>query len=170
MPGRVQLYLVRHAIAEERGEAWPDDRLRPLSRDGVLRLRKQAAGLVALGVTFDEILTSPLVRTRQTADLLKEALPARPKVIEFPPLAPGGKPRDVLQGLKAHARRTSLALVGHEPDMGELAAALIGLRTPLTFKKGAVALVEVALLPPPAGSGELQWFLAPRILRRLGGR
>lgn len=166
MPGRIQLLLVRHAIAEDRGADWPDDRLRPLTKEGAARMAREAAGLAALDVRIEEILTSPLVRARQTADILAAAWPKRIKVQEIEALAPGGKARAVLQAL-GESKRNSLALVGHEPGMGELAAALLGMRTPLAFKKGAVALIEVALLPPPTGSGALQWLLAPRILRRL---
>ena len=169
MPDTVQLYLVRHAIAHERGDAWPDDRLRPLTEDGAARMVKQARGLVALGLTFDAILTSPLVRTRQTADILADAFRAAPRIVETPSLEPGRGPKDVAAALRDFTRRRSLALVGHEPGLGELAAWLIGLRGVLAFKKGSVALIEVALMPPPAASGELRWFLTPRILRKLAG-
>jgi phosphohistidine phosphatase len=167
MPDTVQLYLVRHAIAHERGDAWPDDRLRPLTEDGAARMVRQARGLAELGVTFDEILTSPLVRTRQTADILADTFRASPRIVEVPALEPGRSAKDVASALRNFTRRTSLALVGHEPGLGDLAAWLVGLRGPLAFKKGSAALIEVALLPPPAGSGELRWFLTPRILRKL---
>lgn len=169
MPDAVQLYVIRHAIAHQRGEDWPDDRLRPLTEDGRARMAKEARGLVAMGAAFDEILTSPLVRTRQTADILADAFRASPRITEVPALEPGRTPKEVATALRNFTRRTSLALVGHEPGLGELAAWLVGLRGPLAFKKGAVALVEVALLPPPAGSGELRWFVPPRILRKLAG-
>ena len=89
MPDAVHLYLIRHAIAHERGEAWPDDRIRPLTEDGVARMARQAHGLVALDVSFDEILTSPLVRARQTADILADAYRASPRIVEVPALEPG---------------------------------------------------------------------------------
>jgi phosphohistidine phosphatase SixA len=73
----------------------------------------------------------------------------------------------MLQGLKDYARRSRLALVGHEPGIGDLIAALIGTRNPITFRKGAVALVRVDRLPPDAGSGALAWFLTPKVLRKL---
>jgi len=167
MPGSVLLYLVRHAIAEERGEAWPDDRLRPLTEQGRERMEREVQGLLALDVVVDAILTSPLVRTRQTADILSQGLPGHPAVTDWPPLEPGGRPKETLANLKAFSSHTRLALVGHEPGIGELAASLIGTRQPFMFKKGAVALIEVSLLPPAAGSGELRWFATPRMLRRL---
>jgi phosphohistidine phosphatase len=131
-------------------------------------MARQASALVELGVTFDEILTSPLVRARQTADILADAYAGRPRIVELPALEPGRRPKDVLTALGNFTKRGSLALVGHEPGMGELAAALLGLRTPPAFKKGGVALIDVALLPPPAGSGELVWFVPPRLLRAVG--
>jgi phosphohistidine phosphatase len=169
MTGSVQLLLVRHAIAEQRGDAWPDDTQRPLSDEGRVKMVKQVKGLGALDVRVDEILTSPLVRTRQTADILAHGLSGRPRVTEFPLLEPGHRPKDVFAALADFSKRSTLAIVGHEPGMGELLAALIGARQPVPFKKGGAALVEVGMLPPSAGSAALIWFLTPRALRKLVG-
>src|SRR5436309_4247704 len=81
MPGPYELYLVRHGVAEQRGEAWPDDSKRPLTEQGISRLRKSARGLARIGVGFDVILTSPLVRARQTAEVVAGALDARPPIV-----------------------------------------------------------------------------------------
>jgi phosphohistidine phosphatase len=167
MPGPFHLYLVRHAVAEERGPAWPDDAQRPLTADGARRWRRQAAGLAAIDARPDLILTSPFTRARQTADLLAAAFAKKPKVVELPALQPGARPRDVLRALEPDARRASVALVGHEPGLGELAALLIGFKTPPEFKKGGVARIDVAILPPAAGSGVLHWWLTPKLLRAL---
>jgi len=167
MGDSIYLYLVRHGIAEERGPEWPDDSKRPLSTEGKLRMETQVNGLEKLGVEIEEVLTSPLVRTRQTAEILAKGLSSRPKVTELPALAPGHSAKEVLAALKAYAKRSRIALVGHEPGIGDLSAALIGARTPITFKKGAVALVKVERLPPDAGSGAFCWFLPPKILRQL---
>ena len=127
MPGPFHLYLVRHAIAEERGPAWPDDSQRPLTADGAKRWRRQASGLVAIDARPDLILTSPFTRARQTADLLAAAFPKKPKVVELSALQPGVRARDVLKALVPDSRVASLALVGHEPGLGELAALLLSL-------------------------------------------
>src|SRR5436309_15955866 len=103
MPGPYQLYLIRHAIAEARGEAWPDDTKRPLSEDGTARMRKAARGLARLGVTFDVVLTSPLVRTRQTAEVVAGAFDARPPIVAIESLAPGGSYQAVLADLEKQA-------------------------------------------------------------------
>jgi phosphohistidine phosphatase len=164
MPGPYELYLIRHAVAEERGEAWPDDTKRPLSEDGAARMRKAARGLARLGATFDVILTSPLVRTRQTAELVAGAFDARPPIVAIESLAPGGSYQAVIADLEKQARRRRMALVGHEPGIGELAARLVGSRHPFVFKKGAVCRIDVETLPP-SGAGAMRWFVTTKMLR-----
>jgi phosphohistidine phosphatase len=166
MPGPYKLYLIRHGLAEERGEAWPDDTSRPLSEEGMSRLRKEARGLLRLGVTLDLVLTSPLVRARQTADIVAGVFDTRPAIVVVESLAPAGSAQAVLGDLEKHARRTRIALVGHEPGIGELAARLAGSRQAFTFKKGAICRIDLKSLPS-AGPGTLRWFITPKILREL---
>lgn len=163
----LELYLVRHAIAAERGENYPDDAKRPLTAEGIARMRKVVKGLAAMDVTLDLILTSPLVRTRQTADVLSQGLPGTPLVLPTDALAPAGTTAAVLKELAQHMRLARIALVGHEPNIGELAASLIGARAPLPFKKGAVCRIDFAIVPPK-GVGSLIWFAMPKMLRALG--
>jgi phosphohistidine phosphatase len=162
-----ELYLIRHGVAAERGEAWPDDAKRPLTDQGVRRLREIAAGFVEIGVSFDVMLTSPLVRARQTAEIIAAGLDPHPPIVVTEALSPGGAYAAVVDELAKQARRPRIALVGHEPGIGALAARLIGSRHPLEFKKGAVARIDLAALPP-TGAGSLHWFLTPRLLRKLG--
>jgi phosphohistidine phosphatase len=159
-----ELYLIRHGIAEKRGDAWPDDSKRPLTTQGIARLRKEARGLVRLGVGLDVVLTSPLVRTRQTAEAVASAFDPRPAIVNADSLAPGGTYQAVLADLEKQTRRSQIALVGHEPGIGELAAKLAGSRHPFEFKKGAVCRIDLESLPP-AGPGALRWFVTPKILR-----
>jgi phosphohistidine phosphatase len=163
----LELYLIRHGIAAERGPDYPDDSKRPLTDKGIAALRREAKGLNALGVTFDLIITSPLVRTRQTADILSESLSGKPAIAESDALAPAGTPAAVMQEIAQHSRKATIALVGHEPNIGELAARLIGARSPVQFKKGAVCRIDFDVLPPKA-LGQLRWFLPPRALRKMG--
>jgi phosphohistidine phosphatase len=166
MPGPYELYLVRHGLAEERGEAWPDDAKRPLTEDGIDRMRKAARGLARLGVTIDVVLTSPLVRARQTAEIVAAAIDPRPSLVAAESLSPGGSFAAVVADLEKHARKTRIALVGHEPGIGELAARLIGSRHAIEFKKGAVCRVDVETLPP-SGPGDLRWLMTTKILRSI---
>jgi phosphohistidine phosphatase len=161
-----ELYLIRHGIAEKRSEAWPDDAKRPLTEDGMSRLRKSARALKRLGVNLEVIVTSPLVRTKQTAEIIAGGLDPHPHITTAESLAPGGTVTAVLSDLEKHGKRGRIALVGHEPGMGELAARLIGSRHPIPFKKGAICRIDVEGLPP-AGPGDLRWFLTPKILRAI---
>jgi phosphohistidine phosphatase len=161
-----QLYLIRHGLAEEQGEAWPDDTKRPLTGEGMAKLRKIARSLGHLDISLDVLLTSPLVRTRQTADIIAAGLPPSPPIIEVEALAPGGTPQAVLAELEKHTRKTRIGLVGHEPGIGELAGKLIGLRYPLEFKKGAVCRIDIKTLAP-IGPASLRWFATPGILRNI---
>ena len=162
MPGPYELYLIRHGIAESRGEAWPDDAKRPLTDEGMSRLRRSARGLVRLGVSIDVVLTSPLVRTRQTAEIVAAAFGPRPAVVNVDALAPGGAASALAGELEKHARRTHIRIVGHEPGIGELAAWLVGMRHPIEFKKGAVCRIDVDSLPPRGSAGNLRWLLQPK--------
>jgi phosphohistidine phosphatase len=163
----LELYLIRHGLAAQRGDQYPDDSKRPLTSQGMARLKTEAKGLDALGVTFAQIVTSPLVRTRQTAEVLAESMKTKAPIANSDSLAPAGTPGAVMQELAKYAKKGSVALVGHEPNMGELAARLIGARAPLDFKKGAVCRIDFDVLPPK-GAGHLRWFITPKILRRLG--
>jgi len=163
-----ELYLIRHGVAAERGETYPDDTKRPLTSRGIQRLRREARALNALDVSFDVILTSPLVRTRQTAETLAASLRNPPPIVNAPSLAPGGTHNAIVDELaKQSHRRKRIAVVGHEPGLGELAGRLLGLRKAVEFKKGAICRIDVTALPP-TGPGSLRWFVTPRILRKLG--
>jgi|SRR5579862_3495173 len=166
MAAPYEIYLIRHGLAESRGDSWPDDTKRPLSEDGMSRLKKEARGLARLNVAFDVILTSPLVRTRQTAELVAAGLDSRPPIVNVDSLAPGGSYAALAADLEKHARKHSIALVGHEPGIGELAARLIGSRHPIEFKKGAVCRIDLDELPP-SGPGDIRWMLTPRVLRAI---
>src|SRR5439155_20834637 len=103
--------------------------------DGMARMRKNARGLARLGVELDVVLTSPLVRTRQTAEIVAAAFEPKPPIVSIESLAPGGSQAAVLSDLEKQSRRTRIALVGHEPSIGHLAARLAGARRPIEFKK-----------------------------------
>lgn len=161
-----QIHLVRHAIAEERGSRWPDDDLRPLTREGIRRFKEVVRGLARLDVELDLIITSPLVRARQTAELLAGGLTVGRSVRVVDELAPGTPLTEAVAGvLRLPGRR--LAVVGHEPDLGRLAAFLIGARRPLPFKKGGVCRIDL-LADTPRPRGTLVWCAPPALLRLAG--
>ena len=162
----LELYLIRHGVAAQRGDDYPDDSKRPLTGTGIARMKREGKALDALGVAFDQIISSPLTRTKQTAEILAESMKSKPPIATLDALAPAGTPSAVVQELAKYSKKSRIALVGHEPNMGELAARLIGARLPLEFKKGAICRIDFEVLPPK-GIGQLRWFMPPRALRRL---
>jgi phosphohistidine phosphatase len=162
-----ELYLVRHAIAAERGDEWSDDTKRPLTKRGISRFRECVTGLRKLEAAVDEIFTSPLVRAKQTADILAAGMDDKPPVKILDALAPGHTAQDVMTQLAKAAKRRRIALVGHEPDLGELAAHLIGASRAIPFKKGGVCRVDVESLTSKR-AGTLIWFVGPKVLGKLG--
>ncbi|HJW81288.1 MAG TPA: phosphohistidine phosphatase SixA [Acidiferrobacterales bacterium] len=163
----MQLVLIRHARAEERA-LFKRDRTRALTADGRRRMRKAARGLHGLIPGISQIATSPLVRARQTAEIVATAGNS-PEVMSLPVLAPGGDVRVVLAWLRAQPSDATLVLVGHEPDLGLLAGWLLsGKQTGFVqFKKGAAALIEFAGAPA-AGKGKLAWMLTAAQLSEIG--
>jgi phosphohistidine phosphatase len=168
MAAILDIYLVRHAIAAEPGPKYADDRKRPLTPEGIKRFEEAVAGLVAFDVELDVILTSPLTRAEETATLLAIGLKKRAPIEELEALAPGGKFAAIVEAVSKQARRhrRRIALVGHEPDLGETAARWLGARGQVAFRKGAVCALEVDSATP-AGPATLHWLLPPRVLRRL---
>ncbi|SBO44862.1 phosphohistidine phosphatase SixA [Cyanobium sp. NIES-981] len=159
----MNLFLLRHGLAEERRADRPDA-LRPLTAEGVERTRAVVERLVALDLRADRLLTSPLVRARQTAALAVEAGLA-PSLEEAAALEPGGSGlaglRGQLAGLPAEAR---LVLVGHEPDLGDLAAHLIGAAPgTLLLKKAGLAWLQSSSASLE-GPWRLRLLIGPRQL------
>jgi len=166
MASPCELYLVRHAIAAERGSEWPDDTKRPLTERGITRFTEEVKGLRRLDVTIDEVFTSPLVRARQTAELLAKGIDGKPPVKVLDPLAPGHTAASVMTHLAKVAKRRRIALVGHEPELGELAAHLIGAGRALPFKKGGICRIDVGSLSSKRAAS-LVWFIPPNVVRQL---
>jgi phosphohistidine phosphatase len=165
----MQIVLVRHAIAEER-EAWAEtgasDEQRPLTPEGIKKMKKGAKGLMELVPQVAAIATSPLRRAWQTAEIIANHYHGRSADV-LPALAPNGKREDVLAWINQFEGGT-IVLVGHEPDLGELAGWLIARRPEagIRFKKGGAALLEFGV-ERDAGSATLNWLLTNGHLRAM---
>ena len=164
----MELLIVRHAIAFERDrQRWRDDGERPLSPAGIRQSRKAAAGLKEFCKTPDRFLTSPLVRARQTAQILTDVA-GWPRAEVAPELSPGGTLPAVLTRL-GEERSKRVAIVGHQPALGALLSyCLLGVDGTLAIemKKNAVACLLFSDAPR-AGRAVLTWLATPRMLRRL---
>ena len=165
------VYLVRHAAAFNADpDRWPDDRDRPLTPTGSKRFRRAARGLGSLAPAVDHVLASRFVRARQTALLLAEAA-GWPRQRPCPALESGPTPQEALEALSPFRTAGAVALVGHEPNLSELASYLLsgaGAGVSFEWKKGGVACLELAEDALPGGA-RLHWFLPPRALRSLAG-
>ena len=166
----MMLYLLRHAIAEERDpQRWPDESRRPLTDEGRVKMRKIARAMGAMDLTFDVMLTSPYARARQTADIVATRFEGVP-LVETDQLTPDGSFEglvDFVRDLPEMPR--SVLLVGHEPHLGELACRLLSGQPGAWFpmKKGGLACLEMEHLDARQPRGRLLWLLPPRLLRAL---
>lgn len=167
MSTETTLYLVRHAIAHDRGPEWPDDDVRPLTRDGMRRWRRGARGLASIAPSVALILSSPLLRARQTADLLQARLPGRPSIEHLEGLRPDAAPLTALKQLRQRELPAHVVLVGHEPSLSRLASTLLHLQAALDLRKGSAMAIVVSGVGT-RGPGRLEWYVTPRMLRRLG--
>jgi phosphohistidine phosphatase len=158
----VRFYVIRHATAEPAREGL-DDANRALTDRGRKRARRAFRGLARIA-TIDRVLASPLVRARETADLLASELDLGPpeEAIE---LAPEGDLAALVERLSTSSPETGVALVGHMPSLGELVAKLAGGRgLAVDLKRASVAAL---MGEPREGGAVLEWLLPPRILRTI---
>jgi phosphohistidine phosphatase len=130
-------------------------------------MRAIVRGWNRMGIGVDLVLTSPLVRAAQTAKILADGLEERPELETLPALTPGHAPTRVARALSLKYQRASVALVGHEPDLGALAAWLVRAENPVPFKKGGAARIDVDAWPP-VQDGTLIWLATPKLLRLVG--
>lgn len=151
----MKLYFFRHAIAED-GEI---DERRELTPKGIERTRLSAQMLAQVGVKPSRIFSSPLVRARQTAELLAPTLDAAVQVREE--LRPGFNSQAAAALLANLPGDEDVMLVGHEPDFSQTISAIIG-GGEVVMKKGGLARIDVETTDPLRG--KLAWLLPPKVL------
>jgi phosphohistidine phosphatase len=166
--GPMRLYIVRHAEAIERGGTVPESHryLTPKGRD---YFRKTSRQMIRKGAIPDCILSSPLIRAVQTADILAEEIGFRGPLIVTDKLAPGFGRAGLRVILSKCADAKEVALVGHEPDLGDLVTSLLSLKEPYTLKKGEA----VALNLPGGGAlspADFLWSAAGKKIVRKAGK
>ncbi len=162
----MDLFIIRHAQAGHFGDPqWPDDAKRPLSDEGAERFSCMVARLAGRGFVPEVIATSPLLRCVQTADIVAREVPGDPQVVELEALLPGNDLAELLQWTNQQGRtHRRVAWVGHAPDVGRLAAELIGEREAwIRFAKGSIAAIRYHG-PPDLGNAELRWLVTEKIL------
>jgi len=163
----MNLYLMRHSEAEDEVESGGDES-RHLTVRGRQRTRDAAGGLRALGLQFDAILTSPLLRAVETAELVADVYARNPLPQVLPALSPSVAASEALAALTPFAHQEEVLIVGHEPQLSQLVAVFL---TPdgsvsIRLKKGACIALDLPKSCEP-GCAELRWMLTQRHLRML---
>jgi phosphohistidine phosphatase len=163
------LYIVRHAIAFPHGTPGVRDEDRALTKEGIKKMHEAGRGLCVLGYIPDLLLSSPLIRAHQTADILVEEFGKPIEIKITPALAPGVSRQELYGQIAQYAKKlSSLMLVGHQPSLGEIAGE-IAWGSPEHFielKKGGACAVELESMQGiPKGS--LVSLLTPAVLRKL---
>ena len=158
----MQVYLLRHGIAEE-GSSARSDAERRLTADGRKKLRQVLQAAAQAGVAPSLMLSSPFDRALQTAELAKKALAYTGEILQSKALTPGASVEQVWDEIRVHRDEHSILLVGHNPLFSNLAGYLIGSNSAqIDFKKGAIMRVDVeSFLSQP--KGRLRWYLTPKI-------
>lgn len=165
----MELLIIRHAIAFDRDRTrWRNDDERPLTPEGMRRARRAAAGLGKLTAPPDRLLSSPLLRARQTARILTDVA-GWPSAQIAPELGLEESAQKLLT-LMSQQGVERVAIVGHQPGLGQLLTiCLLGSGSgalPIELKKPAVACVSFQGIVRP-WRGQLRWLAQPRMLRKL---
>jgi phosphohistidine phosphatase len=161
------IYLIRHGIAADRLE-YERDSDRPLTAEGRQKTKKVAQSLLKMGINFDLTLTSPLIRGYQTAEILLQVGLSK-KIETFDPLCPEGELQDWLNWWVKSSyndSRSNLALVGHQPNLGNWAETLIwgSAEEKLIVKKAGIIGLKVPNTITPVGNCQLFLLTAPKWL------
>jgi phosphohistidine phosphatase len=160
----MEIYILRHGIAVDRGtRGYANDKERPLTKEGEEKMREIAAAMLGMGLEFDLILSSPLVRAQQTAQIVAEALGEEATTTKF--LAPDANALELIAEINDEKPQQVL-LVGHEPDLSQLISVLIIGDTDATIelKKGGLCKLTCEKLTF-GQCATLNWLLTPKQLR-----
>lgn len=162
----MELYLIRHGIAQERDLAITDDD-RTLTKIGQDKTKEVAKRLYNLGLRFDLILTSPLVRSHQTAEIFT-ALQLSSQLQVSTELAPNGNIHAWLNWLEKqnYQPNSKLALIGHQPDLGEWASMLVWgeAKEALILKKAGIIGLNLPTMRSPIGQSQMFLLTPPKFL------
>jgi phosphohistidine phosphatase len=159
----MEIYLLRHGIAAERGAHSGSDEERALTAEGRRKVRGVAEAMRAMKLSLDVIFSSALVRALQTAEIVADSLRLKRRLQVTEHLAPGAPIAKLFSQMNSlQPAPGSVLLVGHEPALSRLASRLLTGRDDLamTFKKAG--LCKIAADHPGSGRATLEWFLTPK--------
>jgi len=158
----MEIYLLRHGVAEEPQTGQPDAE-RALTPDGRKKLRNVLRTAAAAGVAPSIILTSPFKRALQTAQMAQEILEYKGELLRTKALEPMSAPKPVWDEIRVHKDEPRILLVGHEPLFGRLTAHLLASpNLQVDFKKGALVCIELERFGVEP-HGVLRWMLTSKL-------
>jgi phosphohistidine phosphatase len=162
----MDLFVLRHGEAGKTIPSGSSDSKRPLTVAGEKEIVIISKALRKMGVRLDVILTSPLKRARQTADIVAKEFKAQNKLRQVRELAPEGNKSILYQSLTSFKEGTSLLLVGHNPYLSELVSEVVtnDSSVRLDLKKGGIVRIRIIAAAPKL-KGELRWLLTPRLAK-----
>jgi len=163
----VNLYILRHAIAVARGtKNYPNDD-RPLTQEGIDKMKKEAECFPWLIKSIDIIFSSPLSRAKETAFIAAKSLNAESKIQIIDELLAGSGEEKLFAVLNKYRDKKKVMVVGHEPHLSFIASSLIGVDdSAIELKKGALCLIVIDGVVQ-RGAGRMQWLLQPKQLREM---
>ncbi|MBI2428993.1 MAG: phosphohistidine phosphatase SixA [Ignavibacteriales bacterium] len=164
----MNLYILRHAIAVARGtKEYPNDD-RPLTKEGIDKMKREADCFPSIIKQIDVIYTSPLSRARETAAIAAKSLHAEKKITVTDALLAETGEEEIFALLNKEKNPEHVMIVGHEPHLSFVASSLLGVdESAIEFKKGALCLIEISGAVRK-GAGTLKWLLQPKQLRMMG--
>jgi phosphohistidine phosphatase len=163
----MDLFILRHGDAGRRSATFRDDSKRPLTEDGKKKVEEISKGLLALGIEPDYIFSSPLLRSKQTAEIVFNNLKCKNQMSELDELKPEGSKLQLYKKLSTLKQDSSVLLVGHEPYLSELVGeAVSGGGARIDLKKGGLVRIRTISILPKI-QGELRWLLTPKHLKRI---
>ncbi|MDE1829080.1 MAG: phosphohistidine phosphatase SixA [Thaumarchaeota archaeon] len=164
----MDLFILRHGEAGRSSATIRDDSKRTLTVGGEKEIKEISKGVQDLGIEFDYIFTSPVLRAKQTAEIVSKIVTSKNQIKELDELKPEGNKLQLYNKLSNLKQDSSVLIVGHEPDLSELIGdAISNGECRIDLKKAGLARIRVTTILPKL-KGELRWLLTPKHLKRIG--
>lgn len=163
----MDLFILRHGEAGRSSATARDDSKRTLTVGGEKEIKDISKGIKELELEFDYIFTSPLLRAKQTAELVSKTITVKNQIKELDELKPEGNKLQLYNKLSSLRQDSSVLIVGHEPYLSDLIAeAISNGECRIDLKKAGLARIRITTILPKL-KGELRWLLAPKHLKRI---
>ena len=163
----MDLFILRHGETGRSSATARDDSKRALTVEGEKEIKDISKGIKGLGIEFDYIFTSPLLRAKQTAELVSKTIVPKNQIKEMDELKPEGSKLQLYNKLSNLKQDSSVLIVGHEPYLSELIGETISSgECRIDLKKAGFARIRVTNILPKL-KGELRWLFTPKHLKRM---